>query len=101
MAEDDVAVRRAAVDVLSNCGYALLVARDVHHAIELAATHQGQIHLLLTDVVMPQLGGRVLAERVKAVRPEIKLLDSILSKRMQFSRQLITVSSVSCLARQR
>ncbi len=74
VAEDDIAVRRAAVDVLSNCGYALLVARDVHHAIELAATHQGQIHLLLTDVVMPQLGGRVLAERVKAVRPEIKLL---------------------------
>ena len=74
VAEDDISVRRAAVEVLTGCGYALLVARDVHHAIELATTHRGEIHLLLTDVVMPQLGGRLLAERVKALRPAIKVL---------------------------
>jgi len=74
IAEDDVAVRRAAVEVLTSCGYALLVASDVHHAIELARTHMGPIHLLLADVVMPQLGGRAVAERIAALRPEIKTL---------------------------
>ena len=74
VAEDDLAVRRAAVEVLTSCGYALLVASDVSHAIELAETHPGTIDLLLTDVVMPQLGGRALAERVTAARPSIKVL---------------------------
>ncbi len=74
VAEDDLAVRRAAVEVLTSCGYALLVASDGKHAIELAETHPGVIDLLLTDVVMPQLGGRALAERIAIARPTIKVL---------------------------
>jgi CheY-like chemotaxis protein len=74
VAEDDLSVRRVATDVLAACGYELLVADNAAHAIELARAHPSPIHLLLTDVVMPRMGGRLLAERSRQLRPSMRVL---------------------------
>ena len=55
-------------------GYTVIEAEDGHTALELAAMHAGTIHLLMTDVVMPGISGRELAERAKLIRPKIKVL---------------------------
>jgi PAS domain S-box-containing protein len=72
--EDEANVRHFVQRVLTARGYTVLEARDVTHAAELAAEHPGDIHLLLTDVVMPGLSGPQLAERVVFARPRICVL---------------------------
>jgi PAS domain S-box-containing protein len=74
LVEDELGVRELAREYLEMSGYTVLAASDGHTAIELAATHAGPIHLLMTDMVMPGIGGRELAERVHAMRPDIKIL---------------------------
>jgi CheY-like chemotaxis protein len=74
VAEDDESLGELARDVLLSCGYGVLEARDGTAALEVAARHPGPIHLLLTDVVMPGLNGRELADRVRALRPEARVL---------------------------
>ncbi|MFO0723091.1 MAG: ATP-binding protein [Myxococcota bacterium] len=71
--EDDPSVRRAVCSVLKRCGYTVVEAEDVHHALDLAGSTT-PIDLLLTDVVMPGLGGRELALRVRALRPSLPVL---------------------------
>ena len=74
LVEDEAGVRELAREYLEMSGYTVLVAQDGHTAIELATMHHGTIHLLMTDMVMPGIGGRELAERVVAIRPEIRIL---------------------------
>ncbi len=74
LVEDEAGVRELAREYLHMSGYNVLVAEDGHTALELAAMHAGKIDLLMTDVVMPGVGGRELAERVGKLRPEIKIL---------------------------
>ena len=74
LVEDEAGVRELAREYLEMCGYTVIEASDGHTAIELAAMHAGPIHLLMTDVVMPGIGGRELAERVTSLRPSIKVL---------------------------
>jgi CheY-like chemotaxis protein len=74
VAEDDDAVRRTLQYALSAAGYTVLAAHDGEHALALAAEHAGELALLITDVVMPKLSGRQLAERLKVVRPEVQVL---------------------------
>ena len=74
LVEDEVGVRELAREYLEMSGYTVIVAPDGNTALELAAMHAGPIHLLMTDMVMPGIGGRELAERVLSVRPEIKIL---------------------------
>jgi two-component system, cell cycle sensor histidine kinase and response regulator CckA len=74
LVEDEAGVRDLAREYLEMSGYTVLVAPDGHTAIEMAAMHSGTIHLLMTDMVMPGIGGRELAERVLAARPDIKIL---------------------------
>lgn len=74
LVEDEAGVRELAREYLEMSGYTVIVAADGHKAIELAAMRAGTIHLLMTDMVMPGIGGRELAERVLAVRPDIKIL---------------------------
>ena len=74
LAEDEKGVRELAREYLETSGYTVIAAENGNSAIELASTHAGPIHLLMTDVVMPGIGGRELADRVKAIRPEIKVL---------------------------
>jgi CheY-like chemotaxis protein len=74
LAEDEEPVRRLVRSVLEACGYTVLEAGRVEEALEISKRHQGRIDLLLTDVVMPQMGGRQLAERLATTRPEAKVL---------------------------
>lgn len=74
LVEDEKGVRELAREYLQMTGYSVIEAENGHQALELAAMHQGKIHLLMTDVVMPGISGRELSERVKVVRPEIQVL---------------------------
>jgi PAS domain S-box-containing protein len=72
--EDDPAVRGLVHEALRLTGYDVLMARHGIEALLTGAKHMGPIHLLLTDVVMPQMSGPEVAEKLTAVRPEIKVL---------------------------
>jgi CheY-like chemotaxis protein len=74
LAEDSAGVRAVAREVLQRNGYAVIQASDGRAALELAATHSGTIHLLVTDVIMPEMSGRQLADRLRDERPELQVL---------------------------
>jgi two-component system, chemotaxis family, CheB/CheR fusion protein len=74
LVEDEDLVRQLVRRILQGCGYVVLGARNGREALTLCETHPGPIHLLLSDVVMPELGGRELAERAAILRPDIKVL---------------------------
>ncbi|PKL77013.1 MAG: hybrid sensor histidine kinase/response regulator [Candidatus Melainabacteria bacterium HGW-Melainabacteria-1] len=74
LVEDDASVRALIKLILQEQGYHVLDARRGEEALRLAASYPESIDLLLTDVVMPGIGGRVLADRLKAERPEIRVL---------------------------
>ncbi|MBA3259690.1 MAG: PAS domain S-box protein [Gemmatimonadales bacterium] len=74
LVEDEPAVRALAQRVLAGRGYTLLTAADGPAALELARHHHGSIDLLLTDVVMPGMSGRELAQRLLALRPATLVL---------------------------
>ena len=72
--EDDAHVRAMVRRCLVSRGYLVLEASHGQEALEVAAAHDGPIHLLLTDVVMPTLSGSELAERLLAERPAMRVL---------------------------
>lgn len=72
--DDDRDVRILIQDALTEQGYEVLEAGSPENALLLAAQYPGRIHLLLTDVVMPEMNGRQLAERLALVRPDVKTL---------------------------
>jgi two-component system CheB/CheR fusion protein len=74
LAEDEDTVRRLTRTFLANWGYQVLEARNGSEGVALCRNHQGPIHLLLTDILMPEMGGRELAEQASLLHPEIKLL---------------------------
>jgi two-component system cell cycle sensor histidine kinase/response regulator CckA len=74
VAEDDPSVRAIVSDVLTQKGYRVLRALDGQAALELARGHPAEIHLLVTDLVMPGMTGRELAEALTAARPGLRVL---------------------------
>ena len=74
LVEDEAEIRTLAREVLTRRGYDVIEAPDGVAALERCEHHAGPIHLLLTDVVMPRLSGPDLAHRVRAARPEMKVL---------------------------
>ncbi len=74
LVEDEDQVRNLARIVLEECGYNLLVAGSGPDALGIAQQHKGRIQLLLTDIVMPQMSGNVLAPMLMALNPGIKVL---------------------------
>jgi CheY-like chemotaxis protein len=74
LAEDEDSVRRLAQRVLEHAGYRVLVAKNGSEAEALSASHDGPIHLLVTDMVMPLMNGRMLAERLRSQRPGLDVL---------------------------
>jgi two-component system cell cycle sensor histidine kinase/response regulator CckA len=74
LAEDDASVRELVRMMLTKKGYVVLCASDGEQAIEMAAQHAGTIDLLLTDVVLPGLSGREVAERMRATRGDLRVL---------------------------
>jgi PAS domain S-box-containing protein len=74
LVEDEEGVRNIAKRILGMAGYTVLTAGSASDALLTCEAHQGKIHLLLTDVVMPQTSGKALAERLALARPETKVL---------------------------
>jgi PAS domain S-box-containing protein len=74
LVEDEQQVRELARRVLERVGYTVLATADAESAVALADRHGGHIHLLVTDMLLPQLGGRELAARLSIHRPAIKVI---------------------------
>jgi two-component system cell cycle sensor histidine kinase/response regulator CckA len=74
LVEDEELVRILARKTLQKCGYNVVEASRAEEAIRLAEQHRGPIHLLISDVVMPGMGGGQLAERLLAFLPELRVL---------------------------
>jgi CheY-like chemotaxis protein len=74
VAEDEPSVRAVIVAVLEQQGYSVMAAGDGPEALARAVEHAGTIHLILTDVRLPKLGGQELVERIAVDRPGVKVL---------------------------
>jgi PAS domain S-box-containing protein len=74
LAEDEAGVRSLLRRVLEQNGYTVLEAENGTEALQLCAKHPEPIHLLVTDLVMPKMNGRELAERMAQIRPNLQVL---------------------------
>jgi len=74
LVEDDEAILNVGKMILENLGYTVLAAQTPVDSIRLAEEHPGDIHLLITDVVMPEMNGRQLAGQLSTIRPNLKCL---------------------------
>jgi CheY-like chemotaxis protein len=72
--EDEDQVRELLVKVLTDIGYTILEARDGAAAHGIVKSHEGRIHLLLTDIILPDINGRTLHEQIMEVRPHLPAL---------------------------
>jgi CheY-like chemotaxis protein len=72
--EDEAPVRSVARQVLERHGYTVLEAPSAEAALDIVTRYSGAIHLLLTDVVMPGLNGRELANRLAGLRPDARVI---------------------------
>ena len=72
--EDQEAVRSVTRTILGVYGYQILEAANGDEAVALGQTHPGEIHLLLTDVILPGMNGKELSERLRTARPNLKVL---------------------------
>jgi CheY-like chemotaxis protein len=111
LAEDEIAVLEISKRNLEGLGYTVLGAQTPGEAIRQAGAHAGEIHMLLTDMVMPGMNGRELAARIQAIRPGLKVLfmsgytadtiahDGILDKGVQFIQKPFTLLDLACKVR--
>jgi PAS domain S-box-containing protein len=74
LVEDEPAIRELVCKILARYGYVVLEASDVNHALEIAERHPAPIHLLLSDIVMPDLSGPDLAQRIVRYRRDLRVL---------------------------
>jgi PAS domain S-box-containing protein len=74
LVEDEANLRYLARQFLEKQGYRVIEAADGAAAMQIAVAHEGVIHLLLTDVIMPGMNGRELAQRISEIRPHVKIL---------------------------
>ncbi|HEX3853201.1 MAG TPA: PAS domain S-box protein [Polyangiaceae bacterium] len=72
--EDEDGIRALTARILRNAGYTVLAAENGGEALALVEKHTGKVDLLLTDVVMPQMSGRQIAERLASIQPGLKVL---------------------------
>jgi len=72
--EDEISILRLAKRILERLGYTVLESSTMGRAMDLAQEHAGEIHLLITDVVMPEMNGCELAERLQSLYPDLKVL---------------------------
>jgi len=74
LCDDERGIRRLLRTILTRHGYQVLEAQNGKHAMVVAEAHTGPIHLLLSDVLMPELDGPGLAEQLRAVRPDVRVI---------------------------
>jgi CheY-like chemotaxis protein len=74
LVEDEANLRYLARQTLEKQGYRVIEAPEGGSAMRIAAAHEGAIHLLLTDVIMPGMNGRELAQRISEIRPGVRIL---------------------------
>jgi len=74
LVEDEAGVRTLAKTILQIQGYTVLDAAQGKDAFLLSGQHEGLIHLMVTDMVMPEMSGREVADRLKPLRPNMKVL---------------------------
>ena len=74
VADDETPVRELVRHILETAGYAVLTAADGEQALQVSRTFSSTIHLLLSDVLMPKLGGMALREQILRERPGMKVL---------------------------
>jgi len=74
LAEDQASIRDVLREFLESKGYKVLEAQNGSHALEIARHYLGSIDVLVTDVIMPQVRGLELAERVTEIRPDIQVI---------------------------
>jgi CheY-like chemotaxis protein len=74
LVEDEASILNMGKTMLERLGYTVLTAGTPSEALRLAAAHLGEIRLLITDVVMPEMNGRDLAERITGLKPGLKCL---------------------------
>ncbi|MFQ5788959.1 MAG: response regulator [Acidobacteriota bacterium] len=112
LVEDEKAVRELGRRILERNGYRMLEASNGIEALEVCKEHAGPIHLVLTDLVMPEMGGRELVEHLAVLRPETKVLylsgytgDTVLQQNMltpgaAFLQKPFTVKTLSSKVRE-
>jgi PAS domain S-box-containing protein len=94
LVEDQAAVRQLTEEMLRSQGYNVLSAGSSAEAIALAGRHKGTIHLLITDVILPHMNGRVLSETLQSERPEMTVLyisgysDEVVERRGVFGSEV-------------
>jgi CheY-like chemotaxis protein len=105
--EDEEPLRKVLVELLSQLGYQVLSAANGKEALGLAADSRQQIHLLLTDVIMPQISGPELARQLQVQRPSLKVVfisgydggslapDGVLSPEVVLVHKPFTVKALS------
>jgi CheY-like chemotaxis protein len=74
LVEDEDGVRSLVCMVLQSIGYTVLEAREGEEALGVAGRHDGPLHLVVTDLILPRMGGRQLTEALTAARPGLKVL---------------------------
>ena len=72
--EDDRSILRLVQRILTDLGYDVLSSQSPVDALRLVEAHDGKVHLLITDVVMPEMNGRELSEKLQAISPDLKTL---------------------------
>ncbi len=72
--DDEPAVKNFVAEILRGCGYTVLEASHGHEAIFALKKHEGDVHLLLTDLMMKWMNGRRTAEEIRALQPNVKIL---------------------------
>ena len=72
--EDDELVRRLNLKILQRLGYTVIHAENGKVALEMATSFEDTIHLLITDVIMPEMNGEELATRISKAMPDVKIL---------------------------
>ncbi|MDQ2977547.1 MAG: response regulator [Acidobacteriota bacterium] len=74
LVEDEHLVRDLTMEMLKECGYGVITGSNGEEALRVSREFEGRIDLMITDVVMPRMGGRALAEHLAVLRPETKVL---------------------------
>jgi PAS domain S-box-containing protein len=112
LVEDEEAILKLGLTILQRYGYTVIAAQTPGEALSLAQQHQAPIHLLLTDVIMPQMNGKELRDRIATLRPEIKALfmsgysadliahHGIIEEGIQFLQKPISVKALAAKVRE-